>query len=500
MSDHLLTVFLTRRKNCNTRSVLSFPEHRAPTFTIEPATKVIFLNSSGESVHCAALGNPRPSITWVLADGTPVMDIPGLRLALANGTLLFLPFSAESYRQDIHASTYRCVAANLVGKISSRDIRIRAVVRQGYQVQVYDEFVIRGNTAVLRCQVPSIVRDYVIVTTWEREDGVTIVSNVANAFLLNKNYNMPKRAPRATPEQFEVMVNFMTEHSCLVHPKLSNSLPSTERDQLWEELCGKLNNQAFGPKKTTYQWRRVWTDLKSEVKDKLAEINKGGLRGHREELLNPCHNKVAKLLAKASSQCAFVEKQGLTVSSLTDLDQQGSIKFEESINFQEAYIEGSSVQPFVVSLKPMRSQQSENDSRSCVKCEEITENDSSDPEVLASYAHSVHSNEENQSLEDTANSFMPVVNKKKPRIKRKKIHKAVTEDTHLSSLVEAEKEKSKMLKSIADAISQSNEHQKQTLIIEEERNKLIQHRNSIESDRNDIMKSFLDHVISKGSR
>ncbi|GFS90260.1 uncharacterized protein NPIL_219641 [Nephila pilipes] len=55
-----------------------------------------------------------------------------------------------------------------------------AVVRQGYQVQVYDEFVIRGNTAVLRCQVPSVVRDYVIVTTWEREDGVTIVSNVAN--------------------------------------------------------------------------------------------------------------------------------------------------------------------------------------------------------------------------------------------------------------------------------------------------------------------------------
>ncbi|GFQ73507.1 uncharacterized protein TNCT_106621 [Trichonephila clavata] len=56
------------------------------------------------------------------------------------------------------------------------------VVRQGYQVQVYDEFVIRGNTAVLRCQVPSMVRDYVIVTTWEREDGVTIVSNVANGF------------------------------------------------------------------------------------------------------------------------------------------------------------------------------------------------------------------------------------------------------------------------------------------------------------------------------
>ncbi|KAF8795950.1 Down syndrome cell adhesion molecule-like [Argiope bruennichi] len=61
-----------------------------------------------------------------------------------------------------------------------KSLDVFQVVRQGYQVQVYDEFVIRGNTAVLRCQVPSVVRDYVIVTTWEREDGVTIVSNVAN--------------------------------------------------------------------------------------------------------------------------------------------------------------------------------------------------------------------------------------------------------------------------------------------------------------------------------
>ncbi len=104
----------------------SFPEHRAPTFTTEPPNKVIYLNSSGESVHCAAMGNPRPTISWVLSDGTTVQDLPGLRLALANGTLLFLPFMAESYRQDVHASTYRCIASNLVGKIGSRDIRVRA--------------------------------------------------------------------------------------------------------------------------------------------------------------------------------------------------------------------------------------------------------------------------------------------------------------------------------------------------------------------------------------
>uniref|UniRef100_T1JCZ7 Down syndrome cell adhesion molecule-like protein Dscam2 n=1 Tax=Strigamia maritima TaxID=126957 RepID=T1JCZ7_STRMM len=37
-----------------------------------------------------------------------------------------------------------------------------------YEVQVYDEFVITGNTAVLRCHIPSFVVDYVSVTSWIR--------------------------------------------------------------------------------------------------------------------------------------------------------------------------------------------------------------------------------------------------------------------------------------------------------------------------------------------
>lgn len=103
-----------------------FTDHRAPTFTIEPPNKVLFLNSSGESVHCAAVGNPRPAISWILADGSLAQDLPGLRLSLPNGTLVFLPFRASAYRQDVHASTYRCLASNVVGKIGSRDVKIRA--------------------------------------------------------------------------------------------------------------------------------------------------------------------------------------------------------------------------------------------------------------------------------------------------------------------------------------------------------------------------------------
>ena len=35
-----------------------------------------------------------------------------------------------------------------------------------YEVQVYDQLVMVGNTAVLRCSVPSYVTEYVTVTSW----------------------------------------------------------------------------------------------------------------------------------------------------------------------------------------------------------------------------------------------------------------------------------------------------------------------------------------------
>uniref|UniRef100_T1JK32 Ig-like domain-containing protein n=1 Tax=Strigamia maritima TaxID=126957 RepID=T1JK32_STRMM len=43
-------------------------------------------------------------------------------------------------------------------------------VKQFYKVQVYDEFVIKGNIAVLKCHVPSFVKDYITVTSWLKDD------------------------------------------------------------------------------------------------------------------------------------------------------------------------------------------------------------------------------------------------------------------------------------------------------------------------------------------
>lgn len=75
------------------------------------------------------LGIPAPTITWTRADGTPLIQIPGLRQIrkdLLTTQLVYLPFSATSYRQDVHSGIVRCVATNQVGSIQSQDVNIRA--------------------------------------------------------------------------------------------------------------------------------------------------------------------------------------------------------------------------------------------------------------------------------------------------------------------------------------------------------------------------------------
>ncbi|SPP73127.1 Hypothetical predicted protein, partial [Drosophila guanche] len=48
------------------------------------------------------------------------------------------------------------------------------VVHQFYQTRVIDEFVLRGNAATLKCLVPSFVADFIDVEAWIDEEGVEI--------------------------------------------------------------------------------------------------------------------------------------------------------------------------------------------------------------------------------------------------------------------------------------------------------------------------------------
>nr|XP_015838917.1 PREDICTED: Down syndrome cell adhesion molecule isoform X45 [Tribolium castaneum] len=142
-----------------------------PVFVREPPNRIDFSNTTGAVVECSAHGNPTPDIIWVRSDGTAVGDVPGLRQVLANGNLVFPPFRAEDYRQEVHAQVYVCLAKNSVGSVHSRDVNVRAVVNQFYKAEILTEYVIRGNTAVLKCSIPSFVADFVYVESWIDDSG-----------------------------------------------------------------------------------------------------------------------------------------------------------------------------------------------------------------------------------------------------------------------------------------------------------------------------------------
>ncbi|XP_060838279.1 cell adhesion molecule Dscam2 isoform X47 [Rhopalosiphum padi] len=149
-----------------------------PMFIKEPENRVDFSNTTGAIVECTARGSPRPEIIWIRADGTAVGDVPGLRQVKGDGNLVFPPFRAEDYKQEVHAQVYICMAKNRVGVIHSRDVNVRAVVNQLYQTRVIDEYVLLGNSVVLKCLVPSFVADFVHVLGWVDDSGNNIGTSI----------------------------------------------------------------------------------------------------------------------------------------------------------------------------------------------------------------------------------------------------------------------------------------------------------------------------------
>ncbi|XP_013118509.2 cell adhesion molecule Dscam2 isoform X19 [Stomoxys calcitrans] len=145
-------------------------DQKGPVFLKEPTNRIDFSNSTGAEIECKASGNPMPEIIWIRSDGTAVGDVPGLRQISSDGKLVFPPFRAEDYRQEVHAQVYACLARNQFGSIISRDVHVRAVVPQSYTVNVMDEAVLRGNSAILKCHIPSFVADFIQVASWLEDE------------------------------------------------------------------------------------------------------------------------------------------------------------------------------------------------------------------------------------------------------------------------------------------------------------------------------------------
>lgn len=92
------------------------------------------------------------------------------RQVQGNGTLQFLSFASQFYRSDIHDQIYRCQASNHAGTIISRNVHVRAIIQQPYDVKVEGHEVFLNNVAFLKCTVSSHMREFVEITSWYRGD------------------------------------------------------------------------------------------------------------------------------------------------------------------------------------------------------------------------------------------------------------------------------------------------------------------------------------------
>lgn len=57
--------------------------------------------------------------------------------------------------------------------------RFQIVVEQDYRTGVNDEYVIRGNSAILKCSIPSFLSDFVVVIAW--------LDDASNVYEANNN-------------------------------------------------------------------------------------------------------------------------------------------------------------------------------------------------------------------------------------------------------------------------------------------------------------------------
>lgn len=52
-----------------------------------------------------------------------------------------------------------------------------SVVIQPYEAEADNEYIIRGNSAIMKCEIPSFVADFVYVDSWEDSDENTYLYN-----------------------------------------------------------------------------------------------------------------------------------------------------------------------------------------------------------------------------------------------------------------------------------------------------------------------------------
>ncbi|XP_067000965.2 uncharacterized protein [Anabrus simplex] len=113
-------------------------------------------------------------------------------------------------------------------------------------------------------------------------------------------YSASNTALRVTQTQKEIMVNFMERHPILVNGKVGRNLPNGAG--LWKELTDILNASGGNVTKNPEKWRKTWSDMKRDVKEKAARIREQQKQSiplaGMEERLTPLQERLLGLVSK----------------------------------------------------------------------------------------------------------------------------------------------------------------------------------------------------------
>ncbi|XP_035786671.1 Down syndrome cell adhesion molecule-like protein Dscam2 isoform X3 [Anopheles albimanus] len=259
-----------------TGHALSSENLQMPNFLHELPSSIIFSNDTGSShLVCQAYGGPQMIIQWILKDGSVVSSVPGLRQALPNGTLYFPPFAGHLFRTDVHDTTYRCRISYSYYVLLSHDIRVRAVVRQPYEVKVESVDVTLGNTAFLKCFISPHVREFVHVSSWYGEKeillpgrsdiGTRYVVTTPGGELCIRNVNEEDRLKRFSCVTVDTLTGERkTSEAVLLTLKdnTPNMAPSTSQKSVSELSTGKgssvqLPCNVQGSPVPSFSWFRI---------------------------------------------------------------------------------------------------------------------------------------------------------------------------------------------------------------------------------------------------
>ena len=67
---------------------------------------------------------------------------------------------------------------------------------------------------------------------------------------------MASKKPKTSPEQYEILVQYIENHPNLKSNKLTNNFTAKDRSRLWEDLAECLNS-VRGPHKDVQKWQKV---------------------------------------------------------------------------------------------------------------------------------------------------------------------------------------------------------------------------------------------------